>query len=307
MNEFSSFFLQSYWWLSLLGGLHCFGLGLYIRYLYREGNGNHKLLGSIFSLIALYFFTGMLNKDNAPAPIHLLFMLIIPVYFLLMPLLYLYCYRSLHNIRRSISFSRHFYLALIVAIVVITASLLSKNVTPDLSIIELSYESNMSLINKLGALLPGLLSMQTCIYFILIIRMLQKYRGRSYKAHQESLRDIKFRWLLVLTFAMMVNWLIRTVLVILPFYLGDQISQLTQAFTQLTLLLTIYVLAIYGLQQITRAAYLRGRLTITTPSGASRNKASTQLLNSEELNYLQDLLKEDPKTDEDSNKSHQVE
>ncbi|MCL1063267.1 hypothetical protein MK852_14235 [Shewanella benthica] len=303
MNEFSSFFSQSYWWLSLLGGLHCIALGLYIHYIYREGNGNHKLLGSIFSLMALYFFTGMLNRDNSPAPIHLLFTLIIPVYFLLMPLLYLYCYRSLHNIRRSIRFSRHFYLALIVAIVVIITSLLSKNFTPGISIIELSNESNMSQISKLGALLPGLLSIQTCIYFILIIRMLKKYRGRTYKAHQESLRDIKFSWLLVLTFAMMANWLIRTVLVILPFYLGDQISELTQAFTRLALLLTIYVLAIYGLQQITRAAYLRGRLTITTNSGTSKNKASTQLLNSEELNYLQHLLKEESKIDKDSNQT----
>ncbi|AQS38384.1 hypothetical protein Sps_03242 [Shewanella psychrophila] len=304
MNEFSSFFSQSYWWLSLLGGLHCILLGLYIRYIYREGNGNHKLLGSIFSLMALYFFTGMLNRDNSPVPIHLVFTLIIPVYFLLMPLLYLYCYRSLHNIKRSIRFSRHFYLALFVALVVVITSLLNKNFAPDVSFVELSNASKIHQVNTLGALLPGLLSIQTCIYFILIIRMLKKYRGRTHKAHQESLRDIKFRWLLVLTFAMMANWLIRTVLVILPFYLGDQISEFTQAFTRLTLLLTIYVLALYGLQQITRAAYLRGRLTLTTNSSAAKNKASTQLLNSEELNYLQQLLKEESQMDKGSNQAN---
>jgi len=55
MNEFNDFVSQGYWWLSLLGGLHCLGLGLYIRYIYREKNGNQKILGSIFSLMALYF------------------------------------------------------------------------------------------------------------------------------------------------------------------------------------------------------------------------------------------------------------
>lgn len=299
MNEFNDFLSQSYWWLSLLGGLHCIGLGLYIRYIYREGNGNHKLLGSIFSLMALYFFTGMLNRDNSPAPIHLLFTLIIPVYFLLMPLLYLYCYRSLHNIRLPIRFSKHFYLALIIAVIVITASLISKDVTPETSLIALSKETRLGYLWQLGALLPGLLSLQTATYFFLIVRMLTKHRGCTPKVHQESLRDIKFRWLLVLTFAMMTNWLIRTVLVILPFYFGDQISGLTQVFTRLALLLTIYILAIYGLQQITRAAYLRGRLTINSNSNNnSINKASSQLLSSEELSYLHQLLKDEPQKDQ---------
>jgi len=54
----------------------------------------------------------------------------------------------------------------------------------------------------------------------------------SPKVHQESLKDIKFRWLLVLTLAMMSNWLVRTVLVILPFYLGDHTSEITQAMTR---------------------------------------------------------------------------
>ncbi|WP_076412328.1 hypothetical protein [Shewanella sp. UCD-KL12] len=302
MNEFSDFFSQGYWWLSLLGGLHCIGLGLYIRFIYREGNGNHKLLGGIFSLLALYFFTGMLNRDNSPAPIHLLFTLIVPVYFLLMPLLYLYCYRSLHNIRRSISFSKHFYLALIVAVIVLIAALASKNVMPEPSLIALSKETRLGYMGQLGTLLPGLLSIQTATYFVLIIRMLIKAQGHKPKVHQESLRDIKFRWLLVLTFAMMANWLIRTILVILPFYFGDQISELTQVFTRLALLLTIYILAIYGLQQITRAAYLRGKLTINVANNSSLNKTNSQLLSSEELSYLHQLLKEEPKKDQADHK-----
>ncbi|WP_065188389.1 hypothetical protein [Shewanella woodyi] len=295
MNEFNSFFSQGYWWLSLLGGLHCIGLGLYVRYIYREGNGNHKLLGSIFSLLGLYFFTGMLNRENSPAPIHLVFTLIIPVYFLLMPLLYLYCYRSLNNIKRHIKLSKHFYPALIVAIAVLIASIINQHFTVQLSNIPESGRLTFTHIGALGTLLPGILSIQTFIYFVLIIQMLKRYRGRSHKAHQESLQDIKFRWLLVLTFAMVCNWLVRTLLVILPFYLGDQISEMTQAMTRLLLLLTVYVLAIYGLKQITKAAYLRGKLTYANDRVSTPIKASSQLLNSEELNYLHQLMKDDKK------------
>lgn len=294
MNELSTFLTQGYWWLSLLGGIHCIGLGLYIRYIYRDSSGNHKLLAGLFSLMALYFFTGMLNRDNSPAPIHLLFTLIIPVYFLLMPLLYLYCYRSLHNIRVPISLSKHFYLPILIAIVIFVVSLLSYDYAPDGELLQNSAAPGLRDF-KIGAALPALLSLQTGFYFILIIQMLRKYRGRSTKVHQESLKDIKFRWLLVLTLAMMSNWLVRTVLVILPFYMGDQISEVTQAFTRLILLLTVYLLALYGLQQITKAAYLRGRFIRQSEQDPARTKASSQLLNSEELNYLQQLMQEDKK------------
>ncbi|GGI87857.1 hypothetical protein GCM10007978_27020 [Shewanella hanedai] len=302
MNEFNSFFSQGYWWLSLFGGLHCIGLGLYIRYVYREGNGNNKLLGSIFSLMGLYFFTGMLNRDNSPVPIHLLFTLIIPFYFLLMPLLYLYCYRSLNNIKLELRLSAHFYLALIVALAVLIISIESKSFVLDFSnTLELG-EFSFTHLGALATLLPGMLSIQTLIYFILIIEMLRRYKGRSRKAHQESLQDIKFHWLLVLTLALMCNWLVRTLLVILPFYLGDQISEIPQAMARLLLLLTVYVLAIYGLKQITKAAYLRGKLNRHKHTLINPLKTSNQLLNSEELNYLHQLMREDNQEDE---KQHQ--
>jgi len=294
MNELSSFLTQGYWWLSLLGGIHCIGLGLYIRYIYRESSGNHKLLAGLFSLMALYFFTGMLNRDNAPAPIHLLFTLIIPVYFLLMPLLYLYCYRSLHNIRAPITLSKHFYLPILITIIIFAISLLSNNFIPNTGTLQRSIGPGLRDF-KIGAALPALLSLQTGFYFILIVQMLRKYRGHSGKVHQESLKDIKFRWLLVLTLAMMSNWLVRAVLVILPFYMGDQISEATQAFTRLILLLTVYLLALYGLQQITKAAYLRGRFMRQSEHSQAKTKASSQLLDSEELNYLQQLMQEEKK------------
>ncbi|MFT5235805.1 MAG: hypothetical protein ACI90A_001169 [Shewanella sp.] len=302
MNQFNSFFSQGYWWISLFGGLHCIGLGLYIRYVYREGNGNHKLLASVLSLMGLYFFTGMLNRDNSPVPIHLLFTLIIPVYFLLMPLLYLYCYRSLNNIKGELRFSAHFYLALIVTFIVLIAIITSHSFTLDFSNTLDIGELSVPHLGALATILPGLLSVQTCIYFILIVQMLRKYRGRSRKVHQESLQDIKFRWLLVLTLAIMCNWLVRTLLVVLPFYLGDHISEVLQAMTRLLLLLTVYILAIYGLKQITKAAYLRGKLTNSKTTSTHPLKASNQLLNSEELNYLHQLMREDRQEDE---KRHQ--
>ncbi|ABV85613.1 hypothetical protein [Shewanella pealeana] len=292
MNEFSEFFSESYWWLSLLGGIHCLGLGLYIRYIYSEKNGNHKILANIFSLMALYFFTGLLTSNNAPAPIHLVFTLIIPVYFLVMPLLYLYCDRSLNDIEQAIGFSRHFYPALFIAVLVIIAivyRLLFDNHGTGIGLSQPTEATDLSL---LAMLLPALLFIQTGLYFYYIIKMLSRYPGRASRLHQDSLKDIKFRWLLVLTLALMSNWLIRAVLIILPFYLGDQAIMVNQATTRLTMLLTVYILAIYGLNQITRAAYLRGKLAQQQPQRKPM-PASQQLLSSEEIAYLHQLMQEE--------------
>ncbi|GIU40459.1 hypothetical protein TUM4438_01680 [Shewanella sairae] len=297
MNEFSEIFSQGYWWLSLLGGLHCLGLGLYIRYIYNERSGNHKLLGSIFSLMALYFFTGLLTNDNAPAPIHLLFILIIPVYFLMMPLLYLYCKRSLNEINHPIGFSRHFYPAIIVAVLVLATSGLRLIFGHHWPKFELEQLSKLTDLHLLSMLLPALLFIQTGWYFFYIIKMLSRYPGRAARVHQNTLKDIKFRWLLVLTLALMSNWLIRTVLIIIPFYFGETMLVINQAATTLTLLLTVYLLAIYGLKQITRAAFLRGKLAQISPQKTPM-QASQQLLSSEELAYLHQLMKEDEQSKE---------
>ncbi|MEZ9593525.1 hypothetical protein AB4298_02685 [Shewanella sp. 10N.261.52.F9] len=287
MNEFDEFFSQGYWWVSLLGGLHCLGLGLYIRYIYNERSGNHKILAAIFSLMAVYFFTGLFTSDNAPAPLHLLFLFIIPVYFLMMPLLYLYCDRSLNDINRPIGFSRHFYPATIIAILVMLACL---RIVIGYGLAPLEQLPRLSDLTILSMLLPAVLFIQTTLYFYFIIKMLIRYPGRVSRAHQDSLKDIKFRWLLVLTLALMSNWLIRVVLIIMPYYFSSQVFTINQAAAKLTLLLTVYILAIYGLKQITRAAFLRGKLA---QQPKKPMQASQQLLNSEELAYLQQLMQED--------------
>ena len=295
---YNDFLYEGYWWLSLIGGLHCIGLGLYIRHVYRDKHDNHKLLGAIFNLLALYFLTGLISKTNSPVPLPMLFILIIPVYFLQMPLLYLYCYRSLHNIHRDIRMSGHFYPALALMVVISLAFVLDANVYLNLSDDPIT---NLSHVTVLGAVLPALLSLQALIYFYLIIKLLNQFRGRSRRVHQDSLKDIKFRWLLVLTLAMLINWVVRTGLVILPFYFGDHVSITAQAITRLCLLLTVYVLALYGLKQITLAAYLRGRLSskMTDPT---QRPSSQQLLNAEELNYLQQILNADDTQDNPANK-----
>ncbi|WP_108945220.1 hypothetical protein [Shewanella halifaxensis] len=290
MNEFNTLFSQGYWWISLLGGVHCLGLGLYISYIYSERSGNHKILGAIFSLMALYFFTGLLTHDNAPAPLHQVFIFIIPVYFLMMPLLYLYCDRSLHDIAGPIGFSRHFYPAIIVAVSVVLAAGFRLQFSHNWPQLKLDSLSKLTDLHLLSLLLPALLFIQSATYFYYIVKMLSHYPGRASRAHQDSLKDIKFRWLLVLTFSLMSNWLLRTLLIILPFYIDDQVFIINQAATTLVLLLTVYILAIYGLKQITKAAFLRGKLA-QQPREPMR--ASQQLLSSEELAYLQQLMQEE--------------
>lgn len=291
---YNDFLYEGYWWLSLIGGLHCIGLAIYVRHIYRDNHNNHKLLGAIFSLLALYFLTGLISKTNTPLPLPMLFILIIPVYFLLMPLLYLYCYRSLHNINRDVRLSGHFYPAIILSILISLSFILDSDFS-----LNVQHVNNISLVTFLGALLPALLSLQALIYFYLIIKLLNQFKGRSRRAHQNSLKDIKFRWLLALTFAMLINWLVRTALVILPFYFGDHVSITAQAITRLCLLLTVYVLALYGLKQITLAAYLRGSLS-SKMAHPSRPQTSQQLLDAEELNYLQHILKAEDTQDTDA-------
>lgn len=300
MNDYSGFLAQGYWWLSLLGGIHCIGLGLYIRYAYREQshdnqhNSNHKLLGGIFSLMGLYFFTGMLSKDSSPVPMHIVYTLIIPIYFILMPMLYLYCYRSLHNIKGNINWSVHLYLPIAVASIVAVTAMLDSHWIQDIDIDSFNLSDDISYFTAIGMALPALLSVQTLTYFVLIIKLLRQFRSRARRAHLGNLKDIKFRWLMALTIALMSNWLIRTIFLILPFYFGDHIGQLAQAVTRLALLITVYVLAIYGLQQITKAAFLRGKLAPQSPPNTP-TRSSTQLLNSEELNYLQKLIQDEKK------------
>lgn len=291
MNSFGQFFLEAYWWLSLLGGIHCLLLSLYIRYVYQESQDNHKLLAGVFGLVSIYFFTGLINYQNSPAPLHLLFVLIIPVYFLLMPMLYLYCKRGLSQEVIDVRYSWHYAPAVIMCVVAIAAVLWGWYHASDGWQLAFDTMGRLDHLGIVGTLLPALLSIQTCVYFVLLLKLLQKYKGRGYRAHADSLKDIKFRWLMALTVALLGNWIIRMFLLILPFYLGGEISPLEKALPRLLLLLTVYALAIFGLKQITRAAYLRG--TLAQAPQPQPSSSTRQLLDSEELSYLQEILNED--------------
>ncbi|MCF1455997.1 MAG: hypothetical protein LPH21_00025 [Shewanella sp.] len=221
MNGFGPFFLEAYWWLSLLGGIHCLLLSLYIRYIYQESQDNHKLLAGIFAMLSLNFFTGLINHQNSPAPLHLLFVLIIPVYFLLMPMLYIYCKRGLTREDIDVRYSPHYVPALLIWLVAVVT------VTWDWYHVSTGWQLAFDTMGRLehlgivGTLLPALLSIQTYIYFVLLIKMLQKHKGHGYRA-SDSLKGIKFRWLLALTITMLGNWIIRMFLLIQPFYLGGR-------------------------------------------------------------------------------------
>ncbi len=291
MNEFSTFFTQAYWWLSLFGGLHCFALAFYIRFIYTAGD-NQRLLAGFLALTGFYFLTGMLNHDNTPIPIHVLFSLINPIYFLLMPLLYLYCQRTLEPRTAPIGFSKHYWPSLIIlclaAIDISVRLFLHKNSLWS----QIPADSRLpNDVNHWALVLPILLMLQTAAYFIALWRLFSRHRLTHLQRNDgsyESLRLIHLRWLLGLTLVMLLNWLIRVFTVVLPFYLGDSLSTLSRALPHLTLLLSFYLLAAYGLKQITRAAYLRGHLA--TPPKPEAPKV--ELLSTEELEFIQELQNE---------------
>ena len=290
MNEFNGFFAQAYWWLSLFGGLHCLALAIYIRYFY-QAETHQNLLASFLSLIALYFLTGLINRDNAPIPIHLLFNLISPIYFLLMPLLYLYCKNSLNQTNQPIAFSKHYWpalLTLLFAIIDIVIKLTGYQTGKWPSVVLIFSELNIS---HWSALLPALLSIQTCYYFIALWMLFHRHKQKqtNMTSSQETLGTIRFRWLIGLTLAMLLNWLIRVFVVILPFYFGDNLSLLSNALPRLTLLLSIYMLAVYGLKQITRSAYLKGRMT----KQPSQPHVIHNVLTPEEYEFLHQVQQDD--------------
>jgi len=292
MNDFNTFFAQAYWWLSLFGGVHCLALAIYIRYFYHP-DGNQKLLAAFLSLIALYFLTGLLNRDNSPIPIHILFNLINPIYFLLMPLLYLYCKRSLVPTHKPLGFSKHYWSSAFTLVFAILDIALRLTAHPNGEWQPLTQMLKEISISQWGAILPALLSIQTCCYFIALWVLFRRHKRNQSDATltQEALGTIRFRWLIGLTLAMLLNWLIRVFVVILPFYLGDHLSLLSHALPRLTLLLSMYMLAVYGLKQITRSAYLKGRLA--KPQSQPRPIAIENVLTPEEYEFLHQIQQDD--------------
>jgi len=294
MDLFSDLFIQTYWWLSLLGGIHCLGVGLYVHYIYQSSTRSNSLLAGIFILIGCYFLTGLLTHETAPIPIHLALTLFIPIYFLLMPMLYLYCKSSLTQQQYQPLLIKHFACAIIAALVTSSTVLFHLGIDPQASNNSIDTLGELSSINLLAVILPILLVLQACGYFWAIYRLLSHYRPQYLANRQPNLQVIRFRWLSVLTIGILINWVVRLVLVYLPFYFGDSVSIFTQAVTRLTLLLTVYVFALYGIRQVTRIAYLRGALNASNqPEPPTSAPIPNPLLDDEEIAYLHHLMVND--------------
>lgn len=297
MNEFNSFFAQAYWWLSLFGGLHCLALASYIRFFYRTTDNSSHILASFLALIALYFLTGMLNKDNSPIPLHILFNLLNPLYFLLMPLLYLYCKRCLQPTNEPLGLSKHYWPAIVTALFAMLDFSMRVQLHQSSGVKIDLFDNNFN-ISQWEILLPALLSLQTCFYFGALWSLFQQqqqfHTGLATEAHIK-LTEIRLSWLVGLTGAMLLNWLTRVLVVIFPFYFGDHLSLLSHALPRLTLLLSMYLLAVYGLQHITRSAYLSGRLTAQAPTATTSNES---LLTDEEYAFLQEIQQDSQVVDE---------
>jgi hypothetical protein len=291
MNQFNDLFIQTYWWLSLLGGIHCLGVGVYVHYIYQSSTRSHSLLAGIFLLIGCYFLTGLLTQETAPIPIHLALTLFIPIYFLLMPMLYLYCKSSLTEQDYQPLIIKHFGGAILAALVTSSAILFHIRIAPKNLQNTITSLAELNTINLLAIILPLLLMLQTMGYSWAIYRLLSRYRPQYLASRQPNLQVIRFRWLSVLTIGILINWVLRIVLVYLPFYLGDSVSLLIQAVTQLSLLFTVYVFALYGIHQVTRSAYLRGALNASSKGDTSQSPLKAHsLLDDEEITYLQQLM-----------------
>lgn len=286
MNEFNQFFSQAYLWLSLLGGLHCLILCIYIRFIHQPRSKKHHLLAYIIGLLALYFFTGIINQHNTPIPINLLFTLLIPIYFLLMPLVYSYCKHHVASSNHDHFNWQHFYPAAGIIILVILA--LSYH-----WLTRINSSENIWIVedfNSIFIIFPGVLSLQAAVYFILIFKLLNKLSFNKNVFEHSELHHIKFKWLLILTFALIMNWLVRSLLLMLPFYSGNTITVFNLLLSRIVLLISLYILAFYGLKQITDIAYMRDKKRSSmhpiTPSATTQE----HLITEEELDFIHQII-----------------
>ncbi|WP_299574142.1 hypothetical protein [uncultured Shewanella sp.] len=270
-----------------------------MRYIYANNDPDttqsNRLLGSLFILIALFFAIGAVTRENAPIQIHFILTLMVPFYFLLMPLLYSYCKASLKIPVSDGNIVKHLMPTFVSMFFIVIAVLFNIGLDPTASKQPINTLSELSHINRVALIMPVFIILQSCLYFGLIFKTLNKHKKRFKLTTQQSLKDIRFRWLLILTGGILLNWILRIMMVLVPFYFGDSISVLAHTIARLSLLVTVYGFALYGLHQITRAAYLRGNVNNKANSNDSSKpqKASEQLLNAEELNYLQSIMIED--------------
>ena len=290
MEPVSEFLQQAYWWLSLLGGMHCAALALLLWVKGKAHNSQHMMVVGIFITLSIYFFTGIINRENAPLPIHMILALITPLYFLLLPLVYLYCKKELNgNLQyHRETLLRHFVPAIAVALIVLAFALTHFNTNAYLQS-EASVDQGIASFTLLGMLLPALLLLQTGVYFFVIIKMLRNKGRPASDLPYSAIDALKIRWLLVVTLAIIVNWLIRCALAGLPFLFGDEYLLISQTATRLSLLMTLYILAIYRLQQLTVIAYQNG---LVAQKHGTKETAVADILDNDEKAYLSSVFKD---------------
>ncbi|MGB0894174.1 MAG: hypothetical protein ACPGUD_07185 [Parashewanella sp.] len=277
----SVFLHQAYWWLSLIGGFHCIILAVFLSVPRSHQQNGQFFISSIFITLALYFFTGIVNRDNAPLPMHLILMLLTPLYFLLMPLVYQYIKHELNILVKSKikELAKHFFPTLLIALLVMSFALTHYN-SIDFKQSETLLEGMVNNASVLGVLLPLLLMLQTGFYFTSIIKLLYV----RLDSHSSPFHLARFRWLLFITIAIIINWLIRCMVAILPFILGDQYELLSETVTRLSLLLTLYILTIYRLQQLTVLVYQSNK--------KSDVRSKKSLLDNDEKAFIKQVIQE---------------
>ncbi len=288
MESISGFLQQAYWWLSLLGGIHCAVLaGLLGRKSKSHNRTQQAVVIAIFATLSVYFLTGIINRENAPLPIHIILALITPVYFLLMPLVYFYCKNELdyHQRNRRGNLTLHYGPAVLVALTVLAFTVTHFH-RSDFLKSEAVVSAAVSTFSLLGMVLPALLLLQTAGYAVAIIKVIRLKRGADVTP-PDSADDLKVRWLLALAVAIIINWLIRCLLASFSLFLGEQYWLVTETLVRFNLLITLYILAIYRLQQLTVIAYQNG---LVARVNDKKDNAITDVLDSDEKEYLSSIL-----------------
>ncbi|MFO6424702.1 hypothetical protein [Motilimonas sp. KMU-193] len=298
MADYQALFTQAYWWLSILGGLHCFAVALFLRFSLELNSTANRLLPFLFALIGWYFITGLIHKGLMPSLFDWLLPLVYPTYFVLMPLVYCYSKTSLQP-NAEVQYRKHFAPALIIALVIFALIAYQVLTTADLS--QIRNLDDLRFIEFFALVLPLLTLLQSAFYFIHIFRLIKTSQHQR-PATDGELYQIRLRWIYLLVSGILLNWVIRVALIYYPFYTGLPPSMPFQAITSFCLLVTVYIFAFYGFHQIGRTAYLRG----LSRANRSKPQTSKEIIDQDEMAFLQDLLADkNPQTPTDKSDRQQ--
>ncbi|BDM66014.1 hypothetical protein NFHSH190041_34660 [Shewanella sp. NFH-SH190041] len=263
MNDLSLMLRNAETWLALIGGSHCLLLLWLLRKVRYHNHTQAKLLSALLGLVTLFFFSQLLEGIAPEQHNQALLAVLQGSAYLFAPLLYLYC-RQLQGQGWQRLQIWHFLPS---------------------GLIFCGSQLRLGPSEQAHVLMLGFI-LQSSGYLLVLAWSLRRHHPTTNASLKISRR---WQWALLLTAT--GNLLLYTFLTVLPALLAIMVPPILQLTPELGLLLSIYGLAVYGLIQTNELAYQHGWQTAAMKR---QSQSVEQVLEQEELDFLQQVLSEPP-------------